>query len=63
MFEDSTGFMLKYKTKFYQFWKYMRGIKDKLGKNQSVKKTFKTKEEVMAYNIMKDIEPEIEEGK
>lgn len=59
VFEDSTGFMLKYKTRFYQFWKYMRGIKDKLGKNQSVKKTFRTKEEVMAYNIMKDIEPEI----
>jgi len=26
VFEDSNGFMLKYKTQYYNFWKFMRGI-------------------------------------
>ena len=35
VFEDSNGFMFKYKTKWYTAWKYMRGIKDKM-KNRHV---------------------------
>ena len=35
VFEDSNGFMFKYKTKWYTAWKYMRGVKDKM-KNRHV---------------------------
>lgn len=36
VFEDSNGFMFKFKTKWYSAWKYMRGIKDKMKKQHVV---------------------------
>lgn len=31
MIEDSAGFMTKLKLPFYQYWKFVRGIKHRLG--------------------------------
>lgn len=36
VFEDSNGFMFKFKTKWYSAWKYMRGIKDKMKRQHVV---------------------------
>ena len=58
VFEDSNGFMIKYKTRYYTFWKYMRGVKNSLQARHNITKTFRTKEEVMAYNILKSFDPE-----
>ena len=58
VFEDSNGFMVKYKTRYYTFWKYMRGVKNSLQARHNITKTFRTKEEVMAYNILKSFDPE-----
>lgn len=58
VFEDVNDFKVKYKTRFYKFWKYMRGVKQSIQAKHVVKKTFKTKEEVMAYNILKRYTPE-----
>ena len=35
---DSKGFMFKYKTKGYKFWKYMRSIRDKIASGKNVDK-------------------------
>ena len=33
VFEDSDGFMFKFKTKYYNDWKYMRSIIDSVSRN------------------------------
>ena len=40
VFEDSNGFMVKYKTKFYKFWKVMRAIKNDMENGRTLKKNF-----------------------
>lgn len=58
VFEDQNGFMTKYKTRFYNFWKFIRGVKQSLQGRHEVRKSFQTKEEVQAYNILKRFTPE-----
>ena len=53
VFEDSQKFMVKYKTKYYKFWKYMRGLKQKLEKGQNIKNIFKDEHEVRVFNFMR----------
>ncbi len=53
VFEDSQKFMVKYKTKYYKLWKYMRSIKQKLEKNQNIKNIFKDENEVRVFNFMR----------
>jgi hypothetical protein len=36
VFEDATGFMVKIKLSFYNFWKYMRSLKDKVTKPNTI---------------------------
>lgn len=58
VFEDQNNFKVKYKTRFYKFWKYMRGIKHSMEARHTIKKVFRTKEEVMVYNILKRYDSE-----
>lgn len=58
VFEDANGFMVKYKTRFYKFWKQMRAVKERLQNGNNVKKIFTTENEVRVFNILKSIEPE-----
>lgn len=36
VFEDTKGFMIKYKTQHYRFWKWMRSLKDKITKEKQI---------------------------
>lgn len=54
VFEDSKHFMFKYKSHFYNLWKYRRGIKDSVARRKDDNKPFnhgklKTREEVEFY--------------
>lgn len=55
VFEDSNGFMVKYKTRYYKFWKYMRGVKQNIEKGQNVKKAFVTEDEIRVFNLMRSM--------
>ena len=55
VFEDSNGFMFKYKTPFYKYWKYKRGLLESISKNKTVRKNFATEQDVRVYNIIRDL--------
>ena len=60
VFEDANGFMVKYKTRFYKFWKQMRAVKERLQQGNNVKKVFSTEHEVRVFNLLKSLN---EQGK
>ena len=53
--EDPNGFMFKYKTPFYKYWKYKRGLLESISKNKTVRKNFVTEQDVRVYNIIRDL--------
>lgn len=53
VFEDANGFMVKYKSKFYRFWKQMRTVKQAMEMGHTLKKTFTNEAGVRIYNLMK----------
>lgn len=55
VFEDSKGFMVKYKTRYYKFWKMMRAIKNDMEQGRQLKKNFVTETDVRVYNLMKEL--------
>lgn len=55
VFEDANGFMVKYKTRFYKFWKQMRAVKERLQQGNNVKKVFSTEHEVRVFNLLKSL--------
>lgn len=58
VFVDSQGFMVKYKTNYYKFWKQMRKIKQDIEKGRELKKTFINEDEVRVINLMRTIPAE-----
>lgn len=58
VFEDANGFMVKYKTRYYKFWKMMRGVKERLEQGNNVKKIFSSEDEVRVFNLLKSFERE-----
>ena len=56
VFEDKNGFMFKFKTPYYKFWKYMRSLKDLIVKGRQIRQTFKDAYEVDIINFMKSID-------
>lgn len=58
VFEDSNGFMVKYKTRFYKFWKQMRAVKERLQQGNNVKKIFSSENEVRVFNLLKKLNEE-----
>lgn len=58
VFVDNSGYMFKYKSRFYKFWKHMRSIKDSLAARRNIRKTFSSEHEVRVFNLMKSQSPE-----
>jgi len=61
VFEDMNKFMFKYKTYFYNKWKYRRGIKDAVARQKDDNKPFnhgklKSKEDVEFYGWLKQLD-------
>ena len=55
VFEDIKGFMVKYKTRYYKFWKMMRAVKENIIKGAAVKKTFTSEDEVRVYTMLREL--------
>ena len=55
VFEDVKGFMVKYKTRYYKFWKMMRAVKENIIKGAAVKKTFTSEDEVRVYTMLREL--------
>lgn len=55
VFEDIKGFMVKYKTRYYKFWKMMRAVKENIIKGATVKKTFTSEDEVRVYTLLREL--------
>lgn len=58
VFEDANGFMVKYKTRYYKFWKQMRAVKERLQQGNNVKKIFSSEDEVRVFNLLKTLNAE-----
>ena len=58
VFEDSKGYMFKYKTSFYKFWKEMRTIKDGMAKGHSIKKVYKDDKWIEFYKFLESLPKE-----
>lgn len=58
VFEDKNGFMFKFKTPFYKFWKYMRSMKDAIVKGRNIRQTFVTADETKVISFMRTIDLE-----
>ena len=56
--EDQNRFMVKYKTKFYKFWKSMRSLKEKMQSNKCIRPSFSNETEIRVYNYMRTLTPE-----
>ena len=48
VFEDASGFMVKIKTEYYNFWKHMRGVTASVMKNGKIKDVEKVSDEIAA---------------
>ena len=55
VFEDAHGFRVKFKSKFYSWWKQMRAVKDGIAGGRGIKKVYKTKEEIQVVKLMENI--------
>lgn len=58
VFEDANGWMFKYKTKYYKFWKEMRKLKDQLAKGHTVKQSYVDADWISFYKFLKKLTPE-----
>ena len=55
VFEDANGFMFKYKTPFYRYWKGMRHYLEAKQGNRDMKFTFREERDVAVYGILKEL--------
>ena len=58
VFEDANGYMFKYKTSYYKFWKEMRKLKDQFAKGQTPKKIYKDEQWISFYKFLEKLTPE-----
>ena len=58
VFSDMNNYMIKYKTPFYNWWKRMRGVKDRIAKGSPTRQVFASKKEVELVNLMKEMPAE-----
>lgn len=58
VFEDATGYMFKYKTSYYKFWKEMRKLKDDFAKGRIPKKIYKNEQWISFYKFLEKLTPE-----
>lgn len=53
--QDTNNFRVKMKTCYYNFWKYMRGIKHQIEGGSEKRPSFKNEFEINVYNLMRSI--------
>lgn len=58
VFEDANGYMFKYKTSYYKFWKEMRKLKDDFAKGRAPKKIYKDANWISFYKFLEKLTPE-----
>lgn len=58
VFEDANGYMFKYKTSYYKFWKEMRKLKDEFAKGRIPKKIYKDEQWIGFYKFLEKLTPE-----
>ena len=58
VFEDANGWMYKYKTSYYKFWKEMRKVKDTLSKGGTVSKSYVNADWISFYKFLEKLTPE-----
>ena len=58
VFEDANGYMFKYKTSYYKFWKEMRKLKDDFAKGRIPKKIYKDEQWISFYKFLEKLTPE-----
>ena len=58
VFEDSKGFMFKYKTPFYSFWKQMRSIKDRIATYKELNGYYTDKQQRIISFMKENYTPE-----
>lgn len=56
--EDSNGFKVKLKSKYYGWWKQWRSVKEKLQKGQNIKKVYTNEFDVKVYKLLLSHTPE-----
>lgn len=58
--EDSNGYRVKVKSRFYLWWKQFRAVKDKIVKGQNIKKVFQNEWDVRLYKYLQEHINELE---
>ena len=58
VFEDTTGYMVKYKTPTYRWWKRNRTVMERIQHNHETKPVYACEEDIILYNIMKRLKNE-----
>ena len=58
VFEDANGFMVKYKTQTYRWWKQNRSIMEKMQHNRTVKPVYIRAEDVIFYGLLDKLQKE-----
>lgn len=58
VFEDASGWMYKYKTSYYKFWKEMRSMKDTMARGKQVTKKYINDEWISFYKFCEKLTPE-----
>lgn len=56
--EDQNGFNIKFKSRFYSFWKHMRTIKNVIQTGGNPRKTYVTKEEIEVIKLLQSYDKE-----
>lgn len=58
VFEDAKGWMYKYKTQYYKFWKEMRGMKERMASGKQVTKKYINSDWISFYKFCEKQTPE-----
>ena len=58
VFEDTNGFMVKFKTQTYRWWKRNRTTMERIQHNHEVKPIYTCEEDIILYNVMKQLKNE-----
>ena len=58
VFEDANGYMFKYKTSYYKFWKEMRKLKEQFARGKTPEKIYKNEQWISFYKFLEKLTPE-----
>ena len=58
VFEDANGFMVKYKTPTYKWWKRYRTVLERMQNNREVKPTYICQEDVILHGLLDKLQKE-----